>query len=60
MPERLTLPETVVVGLGAGFLLVEGEDVCVAVTVTVRVNTMDLVTDLLRIGLAVTLLAVAV
>ena len=60
MPERLTLPETVVVGLGAGFLLVEGEDVYVAVTVTVRVNTMDLVTDLLRIGLAVTLLAVAV
>ena len=60
VPERVTLPETVVVGLGAGFLVREGEELAVAVTVTVRVNTLDPVTDLVRMGLPVTLLAVAV
>ncbi len=60
VPERDTLPETVVVGLGAGFLVREGEELAVAVTVTVRVNTLDPVTDLVRMGLPVTLLAVAV
>ena len=60
VPERLTFPETVVVGLGAGILVTDAEELCVAVTVTVRVNTMERVTDLLRIGLPVTLFAVAV
>ena len=60
VPERLTLPETVVVGLGAGILVTEGEELAVAVTVTVRVNTMDPLTVLVRMALPVTLLAVAV